>query len=89
MMKKIHLVKTVKILEKIVEIYGIKERIFFFWIYKMVRINSKAWGKCAIEIIIIRNKENKPEIWLNMSDIQDKLDVKKIKAFIIKKEMIL
>ena len=51
----------------------------------MVRINSKAWEKCVIEIIIIRNKENKLELWLKMLDIQDKLDAKNMKAFIIKK----
>ena len=44
----------------------------------------KHGGKSGIHIRIIKNEENKTEIWLRMHDIKDKLGVKNVSDLTIK-----
>ena len=52
--------------------------------YKMVKISAQTWKKSGIGMIIIKNEENKLEIWLKMIDIQIKLGVKNMSDLSIK-----
>ena len=50
----------------------------------MVQVSAKTWEKSSIRMRIIKNEENKLEIWLNRHDIQHRLGVKSISDMTIK-----
>ena len=50
----------------------------------MVEVSAKTWDKNGIHMKIIKNEENKLEIWLRMQDIQINLGVKNMSDLTIK-----
>ena len=42
-------------------------------IYKICNVSVKTWKENSINIIIIKNEEDKREVWIKMRDMQHKL----------------
>ena len=50
----------------------------------MFEITAETWKEGGINMRIIKNEENKLEIWLKIHDIRDKLGVKSMSDLMIK-----
>ena len=62
-----------------------KKIIFFLSMYKMFKVTAETFAKNCVHTIKVNKTDNKSVLWIKTIDIQNKLDVKNIHNWLIKK----
>ena len=67
---------------KIVKMHKIKKMLFFFIMYKMLKVTAETFAKNCVNTIKVNKTDNKSVLWIKMIDIQKDLTwlIKKLKV---------